>query len=309
MLWEDITEMGSDFDLIKSGDNLSARDSETTLYLTNIRSIQQETSISKLKLKDKFFKTRVIPPKFCNTFRIAFIKFIDGKPKQVIFSRIPCNSWTCPKCQLNKALSVKYYLRDVIVLNNLSYFLTLTLDPSKIPDQFLSNSHRYITKLFNHFNTILRRKYEKKIKEKIKYVWVLEFQKSSIAHLHILYNHFLPIKLISALWVHVGGGHIMWIENVKTLIGVSNYISDYIVKGIKENNSESYFRFFQRRYSISKTCIRPISNKIKQLYKDLKTTEFTRAMVDANLVWVYNNLNSPNYKEKIVDIPAPKKTS
>jgi hypothetical protein len=265
------------------------------LYLTNNRSFQQNkygTYDSKKKLRGKRFRIRKTKPRFCNSNKIALLKLTEGQITDAKFTRIPCNSWTCPNCGIKKALQVKYYFREVIKLNNLAYFLTLTLDPKKIPPEYKKNTHKYITKIFNHFLTILKRHKANKSQEILKYVWVIEFQKNGNAHMHILLNKYLPIRVVRKLWQHAGGGMQMKVLPIKTLEGISNYISDYIVKGIKgELEEKDYgFNYFERRYTISKSCMRPTKNP----YKKLTLKEEIEQFPSGSLNWVYNTLNNLN---------------
>jgi len=303
--------------------DLSDRQKDVHLFLTNIRTFQQfatdeqreqykfYVALARARKRGKPFVVRTTPPKFCRSYRIAFINFSKGQLHDIQFTSVSCKSWTCPACNATKAISVKYKLREIILLNNLNYFLTLTLDPSKIPLEYLSDirnrTHKYITKLFNHFITVLKRKsftyFDNKlgkwitfkhseVNEKLKYVWVMEFQKNGNAHLHILLNQFLPIDVVRMIWIHVGGGHIMKVENVKSLNGISYYLTDYIVKGIKhDNTTHSGFKFFERRYSVSKSCIR---NKL--IFGNIdKSPELKQYMRDRKLDWItdylYNTAN------------------
>lgn len=290
---------------------LSAGGSRTTLYLTNNKSSQQKSVKNRIREKKadmygKPFKTKLSPPPFCNRDRIAILQLADGQLKKIKYTRRLCNSWTCPGCQIRKAILTKYLLRDVIFMNKLDYFLTLTLDPKKIPSDFKDNTHEYITKIFNHFITVIKRKkfkYFHKEKnryytlnlssqeEKLKYVWVIEFQSNGNAHLHILFNKFLPIDVIRKVWEHVGGGNMMRIEKIKSLIGISNYVSDYIVKGVSEHSKQvSQLKFFQKRYAISTSCVRPKKQSQKADPTDDRFKE------------VYNTLNSDEYEEKEINL-------
>jgi hypothetical protein len=153
------------------------------LYLTNIRSFQQKDEFDRREIQEKIrkkkeemkgkqFITHTEAPWFCQRYKLISIPTKNGFIQQIKFTHQHCGSWTCPDCQMKKALSVKYLLREIIVLNNLDRFLTLTLKPSKIPDEYKDDTHQYITKLFNHFITVLKRKrfkYFKKSKNKFMY--------------------------------------------------------------------------------------------------------------------------------------------
>lgn len=310
-------------------------DDEVLLYLTNIRTsqqaemstIQKEEYAQLLKwrraeMKGKPFKTRAVPSTFCRSYRLAILKIDKGLLKHVTFTKLPCNSWTCPACQINKALKVKRLLKETIILNDLSFFLTLTLDPKKIPEEYRNHNnnltHKYITKLFNHFCTTLRRKTfnyfdDKKGKfisfkldkeaDDLKYIWVIEFQKNGNAHLHILLNQFLPIQAVREVWTHIGGGHIMRVENVKNIYGISVYLSDYIVKGIKSDSTkESGFKYYEKRYQISKYCLKPTKN-VRAFFNDFELGNLTEQEVKDGLKlysldWLGDYLYNPNYKEQ-----------
>ena len=152
------------------------------LYLTYIRSSQQEKEKiaaaireTKQKMLGKPFVMRVAPPRSCRLNPIAIVEYRDNKVYKVTLSKINCNSWTCPNCSKIKALKAQFLIRETAVLNNLNFFLTLTLDPKNIPSEYLSanynNTHKYITDIFNIFRTEITRK----IKEPLKYIWVVEF--------------------------------------------------------------------------------------------------------------------------------------
>ena len=276
--------------------------SPAVLYLTNNRSSQQRERTAqtireiKSKMKSKQFILLLTPPKFCRRNPIAKVEFINGKVTKVTLSKINCNSWRCPNCSIVKAIKARYLIRETAVLNNLFYFLTLTLDPSKIPSEFLSEgnnrTHEYILKIFNTFATDLRRK----TKEPLNYIWVLEFQKNGRAHLHILLNQYIDKKLIDEIWIRVGGGKINWVTKAQSVEALSFYLSNYIVKGLKNNHSDkSYFQYFQKRFSISQNCIRSLQQNpspfSEERIKKIKTLE---------LDWVYNALAEEQFDDKVI---------
>jgi hypothetical protein len=172
-------------------------------------------------------------------------------------------------------------------LNKMKYFLTLTLDPKIIPAQYFGNdnqTHKYITKLFNTFATNIRRE-----SDDFRYVWVVEFQKKSgLAHLHILINTRLNIKPVRAHWKRIGGGAQIQVSKIKNLVGIAEYISKYLIKGM--NGNIGHLHHFERRYSISRSCKRPILIKAKPLYRESSSYEIREKLYKENLGWVYNKL-------------------
>lgn len=300
------------------------------LFLTNIRSFQQGSkghdkqieAIRQIKasMKDKPFRIRRNPPPFCGSFKAMIFQGINGLLEKVTIKHIFCNSWTCPDCCVKKALMVKYKLKQIIIDNNLDRFLTLTLKPSVIPEEYKDNTHKYITKLFNHFITVLKRKkfkyFDKKKRKyftfdlkksdlKLKYVWVIEYQKTTKnAHLHIVFNQYLPIIVLRKIWVHVGGGHSMKILKVRSVGGISSYITDYIVKGIKNDISNSthtcYFRFCQKRYSVSRSCIRQKKMITIPFLSDYNLYQRLSYFHSLQLDSVYRHLNNLEYQGNIL---------
>ena len=255
-----------------TGTDPVSRGSET-LFLTLTRSSQRGRYTDvKNELRGKRFSIRDETPTFCKTHKIAFLRR-ENNQTIIRFDRIPCNSWTCPACVFIKANKVKNLLRTVAIINNLQYFLTLTLSPDQIPLEYRPKgdnlTHKYITKLFNTLLTNIRRDIVKEFDEKetLKYLWVIQFQKNGNAHLHILLSTRLPIIKVREIWERIGGGKIMYIEKVENIDSAAAYISEYLVTGIKESKTYSWFHYFERRYTISRSCTRP-SHIITPLYQN-----------------------------------------
>lgn len=278
-------------DATKVYDGATPRESEV-LCSTSIISFQQKGKIFRSKKSNYGKQSHVFdsPPFFCNKNKFVILKKDNlGKFYSAISKSIPCNSWSCPDCRIKKAKKLRWKLINVIQLNNLNHLFTLTLDPSKIPNKYLgkvNSTGKYITYLFNWYITNLKRK----MRKEIKYVWVKEFQKNGVAHLHIVLNTYLPIKYLRSEWKRIGGGAQMRIEEVKNINAVSIYVSNYITK-----MSEVTEKFIvgERRYSISHSCLRPPTFSVSktnftELQKYLSTDQFFR---------VYNlltNLNIPD---------------
>lgn len=312
-------------------------DPEIPLYLTNNRTIQQlyaDRKISKLikeakiRRRGEYSVVRSEPTAFCRSMKTAKVLVNQyGMIREVTFHRMFCNSWNCPNCCRRKANRVKQEIIETANLNNLCYKLDLTLDGTKIPyeykNEYVNDTHKYTTKIFNHFMTLLRRAkkdYVKKntgeirhfdfsqIEKELKYIWVIEFQKDTHnAHMHILINQFLPIEIIRELWTYVGGGVQMRIEKARTVSGCAIYATKYIIKGLNgidgsEINLDYGFKYFERRYAISNSCERKEKNSIIRLFDilptfDLKARELTRQGLD----WILNELNNVT-DEEVVEV-------
>jgi len=289
----------------------------STLNRTTQQSVDQKQRAQETKerMKGKPFQTRKAPPLFCKSRKIFFMAIQNGRLDRISIGRIGCNSWTCPVCQIKKAVQLKYKLFDIACLNNLSHQLVLTLDPKKIPKEYLNDknnsSHKYITKLFNHFKTVINRKkftyfnknkkryYSfdlKKQAEVFKYLWVLQYQpRTGIAHLHVLINQFLPAEVIRKLWMKIGGGVDVWIEGSRNVEAVSRYVTNYIVKGIDEKDfhKKGGFKYFERRYSVGRSCLRPENNS-RRIFKKLSDIEMRRKLDTHELGFIIDELKDPN---------------
>ncbi len=100
----------------------------------------------------------------------------DGNGR--VFHRVNCKTWGCCYCGPRKAKRYKVLIGQIAEREQLTRFLTLTLDPKKIE----GDSTRYLREVFNKFRLYLRRQSG----ANAKYIAVLEFHKSGIAHLHVL---------------------------------------------------------------------------------------------------------------------------
>jgi hypothetical protein len=137
------------------------------------------------------------------------------------FHRLNCKTWSCCYCGPRKAKRYKYLIGQLAEREQLTRFLTLTLDPSKIE----GDSVQYLRGVFNKFRLYLRRKYG----TPVKYIAVLEFHKSGVAHLHLLVDRFIPWEWIKQSWSALGGGEVVFIKYVD-VHRISRYLSKYLTK-------------------------------------------------------------------------------
>lgn len=162
--------------------------------------------------------------KFCGRYSVTGI---DSKTGRKVFRRINCGGWTCPYCGPRRARTARASIRQHAEDLQLKYFLTLTLDPSKLEGGMREAEFavQYMRIVFNKFRVYLRRKY----KEKPAYICVLEFTKKGVPHLHILIDRYIPQAWISNVWGTLGGGRICFIKQVK-VHQVARYLSKYLTK-------------------------------------------------------------------------------
>ena len=137
------------------------------------------------------------------------------------FHRLNCKTWGCSYCGPRKAKRYRYLIGQLAEREKLTRFLTLTLDPSRVE----GDSVRYLRGVFNKFRLYLRRKYG----APVKYIAVLEFHKSGVAHLHLLVDRFIPWDWIRQSWSAIGGGQVVFIKYVD-VHRISRYLSKYLTK-------------------------------------------------------------------------------
>ena len=146
-----------------------------------------------------------------------------------VYMRIYCKSWSCPRCGPIKAWQATKNIAKIAKEKGLERFLTLTLDPRSIPND--TNACEHIKKTWSKFRVYLQRKY----KNSISYICVMELHKSGIPHLHVLIDRYIPQKWISKSWQGVGGGKIVFIEKLKEIKDIGKYLAKYLTKNMKEN--------------------------------------------------------------------------
>jgi hypothetical protein len=142
-----------------------------------------------------------------------------------LFRRVNCGSWTCSYCGPRKAKLAKFRIRQQAENLDLRYFLTLTLDQSKVKNK--RDQVKHVRLVFNRFREYLRRKYG----QPPKFICILEFTQRGTPHLHILLDRYIPHQWISKTWDKLGGGKIVFIKRV-TARNVSRYLSKYLAKDL-----------------------------------------------------------------------------
>jgi hypothetical protein len=163
---------------------------------------------------------------FCGRYSVTGI---DPKTGRRVFRRINCGGWTCSYCGPRRARTAKASIRQWAEDLQLKYFLTLTLDPSKLEGGMCEAEFavQYMRKVFNKFRVYLRRQYG----EPPNYICVLEFTQAGVPHLHILIDRYIPQAWISNVWASLGGGRVCFIKQVKVK-HVARYLSKYLTKDL-----------------------------------------------------------------------------
>jgi hypothetical protein len=178
----------------------------------------------------------------------------------LMFHRVNCKCWDCCYCGPRKAKKYKYLIGQIAEREQLTRFLTLTLDPSKIE----GDPARYLRRVFNKFRLYLRRKFG----VVVKYIAVLEFHKSGIAHLHLVVDRFIPWEWIKRSWSALGGGSVVFVKFVD-VHRISRYLSKYLTKELLLSAPKR-----SRRVTTSRSIRLIEEKKEEQLWALLKISIF-----------------------------------
>lgn len=139
------------------------------------------------------------------------------------YRRHLCNAYRCGRCRPRKLQHVRSQIGSVATARKLTRFVTLTLDPSKIPAGV--PSHAYLRDCWRKMRVYLSRR----LGRAVEFVAVLELHRSGIGHLHILVGVYLPQEWLSRAWQAVGGGRIVdirWVDVHR----VAGYLAKYLTK-------------------------------------------------------------------------------
>lgn len=135
-----------------------------------------------------------------------------------------CKSWACYSCAHWMRMNLIEEIERLSVERpELRRFLTLTVDPEKVPAS--EDQHRHLTKRFNALRTEITDRYDD-----LSYLWVREEGESNNPHLHFLVDRYLPQAEISMLADRVGLGEVVDIRRVSAR-NVAKYITKYMTKG------------------------------------------------------------------------------
>lgn len=133
-----------------------------------------------------------------------------------------CGKWSCPVCGWLKYKWFVSNLSQAALDHDLRYFWTLTV-PAGATSAI--ESYGLLTKSWNNLRTQMVKKYGP-----VKFVWVLESQRSGYAHLHILMDTRVDVVWLRAAWsLMIPGAVQMRVEEVRDNRGVQ-YLAKYLSK-------------------------------------------------------------------------------
>jgi len=125
-------------------------------------------------------------------------------------------------------------------------FLTLTLDPKKVPREVEGDDKAmtdYLMNTWRKFRVYIQREYGD-----FSFVWVKERGEENEEHwhLHVLVSRYMEQGWISEAWSAVGGGEVVDIRRVSRCEKVAHYLGKYLTK-----NALSGFPDGVQRYGTS----------------------------------------------------------
>ena len=180
-------------------------------------------------------------------------------------------------------------LNDKLKEYQKALFLTLTIDPKNFNS--IKQEYKQLQHAFNKLNTYLKKTYKL-----TKYIKVVEFTKSDIPHLHILYLHddYIDIDKVRQLWQKYGIGIMVNIQLVQRkyviegkesyLNGVLSYILKYIVKSIGRDPKQSIDLKESRR----SLCIKwALQSRTFSISKAVVSLIIRGNKTNSNQEWVY----------------------
>jgi hypothetical protein len=151
----------------------------------------------------------------------TLIGLVNG---QYAHKRSRCKSYGCGLCGPRKIRQVRKGIVRRAEEHRLKRFLTLTLDPKKLPpDLEVAGKIQYLYGVWRKMRVYLRRKLGKSLV----FIAVMELQQNGNPHLHMLVGSYLPKEWISAAWQALGGGSFTRIEEAD-VHRVAAYLSKYI---------------------------------------------------------------------------------
>ena len=172
---------------------------------------------------------------------------VKRKSGRIGYKRLRCRSLRCPRCRKPKARDTHKRIAEIANERKLTRFVTLTLDPSRIPHRMPSEV--YLRDCWRKMRVYLARRYGKSVD----FIAILEFQKSGVAHLHLLVGIFIPQRWLSEAWQSVGGGKLVDIRYVD-VHRVAAYLTRYLA-GEKIEHTLSHLAPRARIFGTSRSIL------------------------------------------------------
>jgi hypothetical protein len=140
------------------------------------------------------------------------------------YHKLFCKGYKCRRCGPKKIRRVRKQIVRRAVQHGLTRFLTLTLDPKKLPPgSTLREQIAYLNTVWRKMRVYLRRHLGKSLV----FIAVIELQSKGTPHLHLLVGSYIHKSWINASWQALGGGCMTRIEYCD-VHRVAAYLSSYI---------------------------------------------------------------------------------
>lgn len=158
-----------------------------------------------------------------------------------------CGQWDCYCCGYRMRMNLVEEVEELVKARpEMRRFLTLTLDPKKLPPDVRNDEKALTDHLMNSwrkFRVYIEREYGD-----FSFVWVKEQGEENEKHwhLHLLVSRYIEQEWISEAWSAVGGGEVVDIRRVDRCEKVAHYLGKYLTK-----NALSEFPDHVQRYGTS----------------------------------------------------------
>jgi hypothetical protein len=158
-----------------------------------------------------------------------------------------CGQWDCYCCGYRMRMNLVEEIESLVQRRPaMRRFLTLTLDPKKLPREVQGDDDaitEYLMDTWRKFRVYIKREYG----SDFSFVWVKEQgEENGHWHLHVLVSRYLDQEWISDAWSSVGGGRVVDIRRVDRCEKVAHYLGKYLTK-----NALSDFPDDVKRYGTS----------------------------------------------------------
>jgi len=191
---------------------------------------------------------------------------------RIIRSR--CNSKACPRCQLQYFRKIRKAVRIATITDKWRMFTITGIhhQGDEVNDLLRLETH------FRELRKKLKRNYPN-----FKYFAVKELSPDGNWHYHGLWNIYIPLKELSAIWLEISGAWRCWLAPVKKPRSAVNYIFKYCFKSINnETERRTLYETDKRKFSSSRGLL--TSSKNKNPYIADYGTTYSREELQQELV-------------------------
>lgn len=208
------------------------------------------------------FKNKSIPIYECG-FYYSVLKLKDeyqneiseANSKYIVVSH-RCKKQTCSYCNFIRSRGVA---DRIMSYNNFSSLRFFTLTSLNVNSDF-SSTICQLEKSFRKLYKILKKTYPN-----LAYFKVFEVGKNGMVHLHGLWNIYIDVKELSALWADISGAYRVWLNKVRSPRNVQKYLTKYLTKTLTQFSQICVdLKINKRAFSFSNNWDNVINSLIKK---------------------------------------------